>query len=97
LRADDGLGFLKSSLNLESGYYLFVLGFLLIFYREPLLLVLVLVMTIAHVAARRSVSHTPSALKDRKRLGGALAFDILELIFLVFLISEFWSLIGGTL
>jgi hypothetical protein len=97
LRAGDGLGFLKSSLDLESCYYLFVLGFLLIFYREPLLLALVLVMTIAHVAARRSVSRAPSLLRDRKRLSGALAFDVLELIFLAFLISEFWSLIGGTL
>ena len=96
LRTDEGLGFLRASLDLESGYYLFCLGFLLVFYRDPLLLALVLVMTVAHVAARRSVSHA-HALRDGKRLGGALAFDILELIFLVFLISEFWSLIGGTL
>ena len=97
LRADAGLGFLKRSLDLESCYYLFALGFLLAFYREALLLALVLVMAIIHVAARRSISRAPSVLRDGKRLGGALAFDILELIFLVFLISEFWSLIGGTL
>ncbi len=97
LRADEGLGFLLGSLDLESCYYLFVLGFLLVFYREPLLLALVLVMTVAHVVANRSVSHALSALRDDKRLGGAPAFDILELIFLVILASEFWSLIGGAL
>jgi len=30
-------------------------------------------------------------------IAGMLAFDILELVFLVFLISEFWPLIGITL
>ena len=63
------------------------------FYRELLLLAIVLVMAVAHVAGRRDISHL-SALRNRKHLAGMLAFDILEL---VFLISEFWSLIGVTL
>jgi hypothetical protein len=97
LNADAGLGFLTKGLDLESYYYLFVLAFLLAFYREPLLLAIVLVMAVAHVAARRDVSHAPSVLRNGKHVAGMLAFDILEIVFLVFLISEFWSLIGVAL
>ena len=93
----DPVGFLTRGLDVESYYYLFVLAFLLVFHRELLLLGIVLVMAVAHVAARRDVSHAPSALKNDKRLAGILVFDILELVFLTFLMSEFWSLIAATL
>jgi len=97
LNADAGLGFLTRGLDVESHYYVFVLAFLLVFYRELLLIAIVLVMAVAHVAARRDISHAPSALRNGKHLAGMLAFDILEVLFLVFLISKFWSLIGVTL
>ena len=95
LNADAGLGFLTRGLDVESYYYLFVLAFLLMFHREPLLLAIVLAMAVAHVAARKGMSHAPSALRNDKNLAGILAFDILELGFLAFLISEFWSLIAA--
>ena len=50
LNADAGLGFLTRGLDVESYYYLFVLAFLLVFYRELLLIAIVLVMAVAHLA-----------------------------------------------
>ena len=97
LSADAGLGFLTRGLDVESYYYLLVLAFLLVFHREPLLLAIALVMAVAHVAARRDVLHAPSALRNDKHLAGILAFDILELVFLTFLISEFRALIATAL
>ena len=97
LTADADLGFLTKGLDVESYYYLFVLAFLLVFYREILVLVIVLVMAVAHFAARRDVSHASPVFRKSNYLAGMLAFDVLELVFLVFLISEFWSLIGATL
>ena len=83
--------------DVESFYYLFVLAFLLVFHREPLLLAIVLAMAVAHVAERRDMSHASSALRNDKHLAGIPAFDILELGFLAFLISEFWSLIAAAM
>jgi hypothetical protein len=91
LNVNGGLGFLKRGLDVESYYYLLVLGFLLIFYREPFILALVLGMIVAHVDAKRDISS--SVLRDRKHLAGMLVFDVVELVFLVFLISALWSMI----
>jgi len=97
VKTSAGLGFLTRGLDVESYYYLFVLAFLLAFYRELILLVIVLVMVMAHIAARRDVSHAPSVLRKGKHVAGMLAFDILEVVFLVFLLSELWPLIVVTL
>ena len=93
LNANTRLEFLNRLLSLEIYYYLFVLVILIAFFRELLLLALVLVMAAAHVAASRDLSHTHSILRNNTHLTAVLAFDILELIFLLLLVTEFWPLI----
>ena len=93
IMAYTGLAFLKRGLGLETCYYILVLVFLIAFYRELFLFIAVLVMAIAHVAASRDISHTPSTLRNNRHLAGMFAFDVLELIFLLFLTAEFWPLI----
>jgi len=88
------LVFLKKGLDVESCYYILVFVYLFVSYRGAVLLTMVLIMAVAHAAARRSLSGGPSMLRDGKRVASVLAFDIVELAFLVFLFSHCWSSTG---
>jgi hypothetical protein len=81
--------FLEKSLEIESIYYLFMFGFLILFFPRPILEMLVLVMVFLHLAA----FHKTGMLLAGKRVIVVLVFDVVEVAVLVSLAINFYSFV----
>jgi len=87
---------LKSGLMIESVYYLITFGFLFIFARNLVLSIIVLVLASLHVTGYVKLESEIRVgrlwIPSKRRVLGLMIFDLLEIIVLTILCTEFYTM-----
>ena len=111
LRADDGPAirnvsskslFLKRALEVETIYYLFILGFLLLFISKIIILsAFVVLFVISHFVEFHALEHKAGekllSELTRQRVAALFAFDVVEFVLLVFLGIRLYPFVSGAI